>query len=229
MSQRITTNMITNSTLHDVNSSLAAMIRSESELASGKSIQQPSDNPYGASHAIGLQSTLDGLSSFGSSVQDGTSWLNTTSSAMSSMNNVVERVRELVVQASNGVNNQTDLNNIANEVDQLTETVKQDANTQYGGQYVFSGTATNVAPYQQGAGDEYQGNTGTIARAIAPNASVNVNTDISSLLGNGSEPGDGKLLDVLRTVAVNLRGGTPADLAALNSTEIGRASCRERV
>ena len=47
---------------------------------------------------------------------------------------------------------------------QITETVKQDANTQYAGQYVFSGTLTNTAPYEQGeANDAFQGNEGTIA------------------------------------------------------------------
>ncbi len=208
MSQRITNAMMVSTTLTDVNSSLAAMERSATELSSGKSIMQPSDNPYGASHAIGLQSALDGLQGYEGNVQDGTSWLNTASSSLSSINSVVQRVRELVVQAANGVNGQSDLNGIAEEVDQLTETVKQDANAEYGGQHIFSGTATNVAPYQAGANDEYQGNGGSVTRTIGPGASVEANTDISSLLGNGTEPGDGKLLDVLRTISLHLRAGT---------------------
>lgn len=208
MTARITNSMITSSTLADVNSSLAAMERSASELSSGKSILQPSDNPYGASQAIGLQSTLDGLKTFEGNVQDGTAWLNTASSSLGSINGVVQRVRELVVQAANGVNGQSDLNGIAEEVDQLTETVKQDANAEYGGQHIFSGTATNVAPYEQGAGDEYKGDAGSVTRVIAPGSSVQANTDISALLGNGVEAGDGKLLDTLRTISLHLRAGT---------------------
>jgi flagellar hook-associated protein 3 FlgL len=220
MAQRITGSMLTSSTLTDITSSLGAMDRSENELSSGKSILEPSDNPYGASKAIGLQSTLDGLTAYASNVQDGTSWLNTASSSMTSISNVVQRVRELLVSASNGVNNQSDLNGIADEVDQLTETVKQDANTQYAGQYIFSGTATGTAPYEPGANDAYQGNTGTVTRAIAPGSTVNIATDLSSLLGNGSEASDGKLLDVLRTISKNLRGGTPTDLSELSSADL---------
>jgi flagellar hook-associated protein 3 FlgL len=220
MAERITGAMLTNSTLGDITASLATMNRSENELSSGKSILEPSDNPYGAGKAIGLQSTLDGLTAYAGNVQDGSSWLETASSSMSSIDSVVQRVRELVVQASNGINNQTDLNNIAEEVDQLTGSVKQDANTQYAGQYVFSGTATNVAPYEQGTTDTFQGNAENVSRAIAPGTSVNVNVDLSSVLGNGSESGDGKLLDTLRTISTNLRGGTPADLAALSGADL---------
>ena len=220
MSERITSAMIAGTTLTDINAALSGMQRSESELASGKSIQQPSDNPYGASRAIELQSTIDGMSSYAAGAQDGISWTQTAASALSNINEVSQRVRELLVQASNGVNNPIDRTAIAEEVDQLTATVKQDANTQYAGQYVFSGTLTATAPYTAGAADEYQGNAGQITRAIGPGASVAINTNISTLLGNGQGSGDGKLLDVLRTISQHLRSGVPAEEAALGSTDL---------
>jgi flagellar hook-associated protein 3 FlgL len=220
MTQRITSTMVDGTTLRDINAALASLQRSESELSSGKSIQQPSDNPYGASRAIELQSTIDGMSSYAAAAQDGISWTQTASSALTNMNDVVQRVRELLVQASNGVNNPIDREAIAEEVQQLTETVKQDANTQYAGQYVFSGTLTSTPPYETGAQDEYQGDNGSIARSVGPGASVAINTNISTLLGSGQGAGDGKLLDVLRTITQNLRGGTPADLEALGGEDL---------
>ncbi|HEY7829848.1 MAG TPA: flagellar hook-associated protein FlgL [Solirubrobacteraceae bacterium] len=220
MSTRITSTMIAGTTLTDINAALSGMQRSESELASGKSILQPSDNPYGASRAIELQSTIDGMSSYAAGAQDGISWTQTASSALNNINEVGQRVRELLVEASNGVNNPIDRTAIAEEVDQLAATVKQDANTQYAGQYVFSGTLTATAPYKAGAEDEYQGNAGQITRAIGPGASVAINTNISTLLGNGQASGDGKLLDVLRTISQHLRSGVPAEEAALGSTDL---------
>jgi flagellar hook-associated protein 3 FlgL len=106
---------------------------------------------------------------------------------------------------------------MALQVEQLTEAVKQDANTQYAGQYVFSGTATTTAPYEQ-ANDEYHGNAETVSRAIGPGASVTITTNISTLLGEGGE--DGKLLDTLRTIANDLRGGTAEDRSALGTTDL---------
>jgi len=214
MTGRITTEMVSNTLLGNINNSLTGLERTSTELSSGRRIQQPSDNPYGASRVVDLQSQLDGLASYASNVQEGTSWENTATGAMSNMGTVLQRVRELVVQASNGTNNQGNLNSIAAEVEQLTEAVKQDANTQYAGQYVFSGTSTTTAPYQSGETDTFHGNEGTIARAIGPGSSVTINTNISTLLGNGAPSKDGKLLDVLRNIAVDLRAGAKEALSA---------------
>ncbi len=99
MTDRITDAMLTSSTLGDLNSSLTALERSGEELSAGKTILEPSDNPYGASHAIDLQSQLDGLASYTKGVRDGISWTQAASGAMSSISTVVQRVRELVLAA----------------------------------------------------------------------------------------------------------------------------------
>ena len=220
MSSRITPQMITESTLNNINSSLVALERTTNELSSGKTILAPSDNPYGASRVIDLQSQLDGLSSYASNTQEGIAWENTASGAMTNMGNILQNVRQLLVQASNGTYNQGDRESISTQVTQLTEAIKQDANTQYAGQYVFSGTKTTTAPYKQGAEDTYQGDSGQVTRAIGPGVSVNVSTEISSLLGNGQGSGDGKLLDTLRTIAEHLKAGTPEDVSALGSSDL---------
>jgi flagellar hook-associated protein 3 FlgL len=220
MSNRITGGMLAGNTLNDLTGSLSALTRTAEEMSSGKTILQPSDNPYGASQVINLQSQLDGLGAYATNTREGLNWENTSSSAMSSMASIVQRVRELVVQASNGTYSASNLKAIGIEVTQLTEAIKQDANTQYAGQYVFAGTATTTPPYQQGAEDAYQGAGGAITRAIGPSSTVTINTDISSLLGSGHGAADGKLLDVLRTVGEHLEGGTAEDVAALSSSDL---------
>jgi flagellar hook-associated protein 3 FlgL len=212
--------MLTGSTLNDINSALSAMERSSSELSSGKSILQPSDNPYGASRAIDLQSQLDGLSSYSSGINDGIAWTQTAGGAMANISAIAERVRELVLESANGTNNQSDLNNIATEVNQLTESIKQDANTQYGGQYLFSGTATATPSYAQGENDEFKGNSEAITRSIGPGASVTISSELSAVLGNGKASGDNKLLDVLRTISQHLTEGTTEGREALTSTDL---------
>jgi flagellar hook-associated protein 3 FlgL len=218
--ERITPAMVRSSILNEITSSLSTMERTSDELSSGKSILEPSENPYGASRVIDLQSQLAGLASYEGNVKDGIAWENTASSAMSSINTAAQRVRELLLQAANGTDNQSDLEVIAGQVEQLTETIKQDANTQYAGQYMFSGTLTTTTPYEQGANDEYHGNEETISRAVGPGATVTISTNISSLLGNGEASGDGKLLDTLRTIVNTLRGGTPEDRENLTNVDL---------
>lgn len=220
MSTRITTDMVIGSTLADINSAQVEMTRAQGELSSGKSILEPSDNPYGASQAISLQSSLDGLGSYEKSAQDGASWLNTSSSALGAIDSQIQRVRELVLQAGNSIDSPTDLANIAAEVQQLTEGVKQSADTQYAGQYVFSGTLTGTRPYEPGASDVFGGNAEAVSRVIGPGAPLNIAVNLASVLGNGPEAGDGKLLDTLRTIVKNLQEATPGAVEALRTTDL---------
>jgi flagellar hook-associated protein 3 FlgL len=220
MNDRITTNMVSASTLNDINGALQSMERSSNELSSGKRILEPSDDPYGASHVIDLQSQLEGLKSFTGSVNDALSWNQASEGAMSNVQEVLQRVRELVIEASNGTTNQGNLENIAGEVEQLTESVKQDANTQYAGQYVFSGTATTTAPYASGAEDTYKGNEEGVLRSISPGATIQISSNLAGVLGNGQEAGDGKLLDTLRTITKNLREGTAESRTELSTTDL---------
>jgi len=229
MTERITPGMLRGTLLNNINSDLVALNRSSNELSSGKKILEASDNPSGAGQVIDLQSQLDALSSYTSNIQDGISWQNVASGAMASMSNILQRVRELVVEASNGTNGPGALKSIAGAVEQLTDAIKQEANTQYGGQYVFAGTATTTPPYEQGENDEYAGNEGTVARAIAPGMSVTVSTNIESLLGNGKEAGDGKLLDVLRTISEALNSGSPEAINQLSSTDLNNLDANMEV
>jgi flagellar hook-associated protein 3 FlgL len=220
MSNRITSDMVIGSTLASLNADQVAMARTQAELTSGKAINEPSDNPFGTSRAIALQSALDGLTVYEKSAQDGVARLNTASNALASINSEVQRVRELVLQGANGTNSPADLRAMAYEVQQLTEGVKQSADAQYSGQYVFSGTLTSTAPYPQGPEDEFRGNTAPIARAIGPGATVNIAVDLSSALGSGVGSGDGKLLDTLRTITEHLNAGTPEAVEALRTTDL---------
>ncbi len=223
MSMRVTMLMSSQTMLSDINDGYDRLTRLQQELSSGKSIGKPSDDPFGTSRAMGLRGELSGLTQFQSNVDDGTGWLNTSDTALSQMSSVVQRARELLVQGGSDTADQTARNAIADEIDQLTDSVKQEANVQYAGTYVFSGTATDTQPYQLGtASDRYAGDAGTITRAIGPGVQVPINSDVHQLLGDGQASGDDKLLDTLRDISDNLRGGTTADADALRGTDLQR-------
>ncbi len=218
----MTNEMVISSTLANLNSAQQALARSERELSSGTKIAEPSDDPVGASEVIALQSTLDGLSSFEKNAHDGVAWLNAASGALTGLNQLAARAHELILQASNGIDSQSDLNNIAAEVEEIAESVKQTADTQYAGQYIFSGTATATAPYEQGSSDAFAGNPGAITRVIGSGsgADVQVNVNLSAVLGEGTSAKDGKLLDTLRTIATHLREGGAAAQKALSGEDL---------
>jgi flagellar hook-associated protein 3 FlgL len=219
---RITTQMTASMTLNDLQQSLNRLDTTQQQLSSGKKINQPSDDPYGTSQAMSLNGQLSSLNDYTNNITDGTAWTQQATTSLGDIDSMVQRVRELVVQASNGTYSQSDLNASAAEVNQLIDAVKQEANASYNGQYIFSGTSTGTAPYQTGATDTYQGGTGSINRLIGPSTTLSVSTNISSLLGNGQASGDGGLLDTLRTIASDMQSGNQgaiggADLKNLDS------------
>jgi flagellin-like hook-associated protein FlgL len=222
MSMRVTTLMSSRATLRDLNDGMERLTRLQNELSSGKQITRPSDDPYGTSRAMGLRSELGGLDQCKRNVNDGTGWLNTSDTALGQISGVLQRARELLVQGASDTAGASARAAMADEIDQLTESVKQEADVQYGGRYVFSGTATDTAPYALGGADAYAGDAGTITRAIGPQVEVPINADVHALLGDGQAAGDGRLLDTLRDISDHLRGGTPADAAALRGTDLRR-------
>src|SRR5215218_10826679 len=126
MSMRVTTLMSSRATLRDLNDGLSRLTRLQSQLSSGKQITRPSDDPYGASRALSLRGELGGLDQFQRNVEDGIGWLNTSDTALGQMSDVLARVRELLVQGGTDTAGPSSRAAIADEIDQLTESVKQE-------------------------------------------------------------------------------------------------------
>jgi flagellar hook-associated protein 3 FlgL len=210
---RITTLMTTNSILGEINQAQNALANTEQELSSGKTINEPSDNPYGASLAVQLNGQLSQLKDYNNNITDGQAWTQTATSALNSIQQSVQRAQELVTEAGNGTMSQSDLADIGDEINQLVSGIQSDANTQYNGQYVFSGSATSTPPYD--ASGNYQGSTTMVTRQIGPNSTATVSVDLSSVLGTSSSTG---LLSQLTNIANQLTSGSGT--SALNTTDL---------
>ncbi|MDW5597028.1 flagellar hook-associated protein FlgL [Conexibacter stalactiti] len=219
MTMRITPQMTARNTIRDLNGDLNTLSKLQSKMSSGKEITRPSDDPFGASRALELRGEIGGLQQYQRNVDDGTAWLNVTDAALGKIGDAVQRVRELLIQASTDSAGPQAREAAAAEIDQLIETVKQEANVQYAGRYIFAGTATDRLPYQLAGPDTFGGNTDKIQREIGPRVEVDVNTDISRLFGNGQGAADNALLHTLRDIADDLRAG---DGPRLRDTDIVR-------
>jgi flagellar hook-associated protein 3 FlgL len=224
MSGRITNLMVSRSVLSDLNDVSARLSKTQQKMSSGKEITRPSDNPYGTSRALTLRSDLDGVQQYQRNIGEAVAWQNITDSALSKINDAVQRARELTIQASTDSAGQAARSAAAQEIDQLIETIKGEANASYGGAYVFSGTKIDQKPYALGTpvADGYLGDPGNVAREIGPGVSVTVNVVGKTILGDGQGAADNKLLDVLRDITDDLRGGTVANGNNLRGTDLQR-------
>lgn len=238
MTQRITSQMVGNSTVAAITSDLSQLDQTQQELSTGYQINQPSDNPYGAALAISLNGQISAYNAYQSNVTQGIAWVESASSSLQSIQQTTQTVQELVTGAANGTMNATDLQDSAQEVLQYISQIKQSANAQYDGSYIFSGNAVQTQPWNTQATaadptgqDQYAGNTNGINYAIGPSTQIQVNANLYSVLGNGNtggtagtssygggalqSDGSGGLLATLRTVYNDMtgtNGGTQQDL-----------------
>jgi flagellar hook-associated protein 3 FlgL len=239
LSSRVTTGMVQRNVLSDLNSLYSKMSKTESQAASGKQLTRPSDDPYAVSRAMNLRQSLDANTQYTSNIQDGEGWQSATETSLSGISDYVNRARDLVVQGATDTVDADARSSIADEIDQIINGVKETANAQYAGSYLMSGTATDAAPYTPGTDDTYKGNAAGldpaipgVLREIGPGVTISINSVGQELLGDGQTAGDGKLLDVLRTVSADLRSnnGTAlnADIGKLDTNQNTLLAMRAR-
>jgi flagellar hook-associated protein 3 FlgL len=232
MSFRVTNNMVSDRVLYDLQARYKTLSDTQTQISTGKSVNQPSDNPIAAAQERLRNSELSGIKSSQDSVAAVSTRLTSVEASLESVRSVLSRANELALTGANGSYSQSDRNAMADEIDQLIKSAKESVNAKVDGEYVFSGTSTDKAPYTIATGDTYQGDANAIVRdggagtQLSTNPSF-TNTDGTStpltagaLLGNGSASGDGKILDALTQLSAHLRSGTPADLQAIGTTDL---------
>ena len=218
MSTRITSSMISRGVLADLNDVANRVSDTQRKMATGKQLTRPSDDPFAVGRALGLRGDVDGLVQYQRNTSDADAWTAASDTTLGQITDIAQRSRELLLRGASGTTSASERGLIADEIDQLIEAAKDNANAAQGGRSLFAGTAINSKAYATPGSDAYTGDGGDIVRSIGPGVSVVVNVRASDVLGSGGS--DGKLLSVLRGVAAHLRGGTPADIAALGGTDI---------
>jgi flagellar hook-associated protein 3 FlgL len=206
---RVTADMSQRHVLADLRRVQERLATAQSQVAGGKRIEKPSDDPLGAERAMRLNDQLESTGAYRTAVDESRSWLDATDSALSSLSEVVQHVRELTLQAANGSTSDAGRQSIKAQIDQLSEEAKHTLNSAYDGRYIFSGTATDTAPYSAATGDAYQGDASPVVRQIGPGVSVQVNVTGDDVLAG--------LLPTLRTLSAHLAAN---DTASLGTTDL---------
>lgn len=140
---RITNNMLINNMLSSLSTNLARTSKYQTQLATGKRISRPSDDPIVASKSLKLRTDVAEIEQYRRNTDDATSWMGITEATLGQLGDVLQRTRELSVQAANGTNTTEDMRKIASEVDELRKQTVQLANATYAGRFVFSGFKTD--------------------------------------------------------------------------------------
>ncbi|OXT16881.1 flagellin [Bacillus sp. OG2] len=126
---RINHNIAALNTYRQLNSASGAQSKSMEKLSSGLRINRAGDDAAGLAISEKMRGQIRGLDQASRNSQDGISMIQTAEGALNETHSILQRQRELAVQASNDTNTAEDRKNIQDEMDQLGKEIDRIAET----------------------------------------------------------------------------------------------------
>ncbi|QKS48853.1 flagellar hook-associated protein FlgL (plasmid) [Paenibacillus cellulosilyticus] len=219
---RVTNSMATSQLISNLNNNLGKMIKQQNQLSTGMKLNKPSDDPTGITYALRYRSELSANSQYQSNTNSAVSLLDQYDTQLDESTQIMQRVKELVVEASNGTNTDSSLAAINEELQQLKQQMVDIANTRFNGKYIFNGEATSTKPYADGTdAKSVSADSGSIIYPIGEGISMNVNLNASEVFGDADAAGTTdnvfSIFDRLNTALSS--GDTTAAAAELDNIE----------
>ncbi len=191
------------------------------EVASGKKLQQPGQDPASSARVVRIRSELSRINQYERNLQRSQVLLGAADEAFNSLRNTLDTAIERTAFALGGIVNQDQLDTIASEIDQIQQSVLRLADTSVDGRNIFSGSQTRTQPFQLAAGTYvYQGDSRPLQVEIAKGKTIQVSVSGDTVF---TEPST-DLLNSLTQLADALRAGDLATAQSMMSrlTEAGR-------
>ena len=145
---RITNKMMTGNYQRNINANLKKMSEVQQQVASGKTISRPSQNPFLATRIMDYEAEIARKEQFERNIEDINGALTVTDTALGQIGDQLTRIKELTLQATNGTNTEEERQIIKTEVDQIINAMVDTLNTSYEDKYIFSGYQTDTKPFE---------------------------------------------------------------------------------
>jgi flagellar hook-associated protein 3 FlgL len=188
------------------------------QLASGRSVNQLSDNPAAVASLVGNHNQAGQDDQFLQNLTALQSRSQVADSTLSNVVTVLTRAISIGTEGANGTINASDRQAIAGEVEGLLAQMTSLANTSYQGTYLFAGTNVTTQPFTLNTTTNavtYNGNTGVNSVQLSSGNSINTNVPGGQLFQNAS----GSVFAALGSLYSSLVSGNniPAAVTQLNS------------
>jgi len=171
-------------------------------LSSGFRINRAADDAAGLAVSEKLKAQIGGLNQASRNSQDGISMIQTAEGALDEVQSMMQRMRDLAVQASSDTNSQTERDNINLELGQLGQEINSiSQRTKFNGQSLLSGSLTK-AQYSTSAGTVTAYDTNATELQAGSSGTVLASTlQLSSISVDGAQSGKGFHLSLAATTA----------------------------
>lgn len=157
---RITGKMMSSNAVSNIQNNMERLDKTNDQLSKGTKINLPQDDPGGAVRTMSYKTTLNEIEKYLDNTNNASAYLSTTDTALGQMGEILQRVRELSIQAANDSFEQTSRDAVAAEVNELIEQLVVIGNSSVGSRYIFSGYNTLEKPFAYHTGMEVFEETG---------------------------------------------------------------------
>ena len=151
MPMSINTNVLSLTTQRNLGANQSSLASSMQRLSSGLRVNTSKDDAAGLAIASRMETQVRGMNVAARNASDAISLVQTAEGAIGKVSDMLQRMRELAVQAANATNNTGDRGNLDSEFQQLSQEVTRTiANTRFNGSAILAGDA-GTSSYQVGA------------------------------------------------------------------------------
>jgi len=205
---RISTSYITQQSIAAILQQQAALAHTQQQVSTGKSLLRASDDPVAAVRILDLQREINLADQYLLNADKAENKLSVTDGVLSSATDLLQRIRELGVQALNDTNDAAARQGIAEEITQLNEALIGLANTQdSNGEYLFSGYQSDQQAFDATT-FTYGGDSGERNLRVSSGYLVSINEPGGTLFGDGAGSVFQLIQDFAADISVDPRGPT---------------------
>lgn len=146
MAMRITSKMMQNTSLRNLNINKALQEKLTNQMSTGKKITRPSDDPVIAIRSLKLNSSLDKIDQYyEKNASDAESWLELTESALSTVNSILTNdIRSNIIKAKSSYTTVKDREAVITHLRKAMEEICSTGNADSGGRSIFTGYRTDM-------------------------------------------------------------------------------------
>ena len=191
MTLRLSTSLIYQNGMNALLDNQGRLSYTQMQLSTGRRILSPSDDPSGAVQALELRRAIDTTNQYQENIDLASTRLRLEESTLGSVNDNLQRVRELAVQASNDTQDDTTRAGLAVEIGERLSELFSLANTRdSNGEYIFAGYRSQGEPFARtAAGFVYNGDDGQRFLQVSPVRQVAIGdsgTDVFYAIPDGN-------------------------------------------
>jgi flagellar hook-associated protein 3 FlgL len=176
-------------------------------IATGKRIVELSDDPVGLTQVLNIKSTLSNIKQLGRNINLGKSWLSSSESALSNVQNLISDTKALTVQMASANTGAAQRASSAVTIQNTLEEIISLANSEVGGRHIFAGSQTDTIPFTlSGSSVTYNGDDTGFTIRIDRNASLRIGHDGEDIFRPSGSGANDDIFQTLSDLKTALEG-----------------------